>query len=161
MAPYRVASPVQDPPVADYLAGGEPWGFDLHLEVWLDTAAMRAAGRPAVCLSRVPFADMYWTPAQQLAHMTVNGAGTNPGDLFASGTVSGPTSGSEGSLIELTWNGERPIELPDGSSRTFLLDGDRVTIAGWAGADPGDRIGLGSVSGTIVESQQPTPPQRG
>ena len=71
--------------------------------------------------------------------------------LFASGTVSGPTAGSEGSLIELTWNGVRPIELPDGSTRAFLQDGDRVTITGWAGAEPGSRIGLGSVCGTIAD----------
>jgi fumarylacetoacetase len=151
LAPFRVASPVQDPPVADYLSTDEPWGVDLHLEVWLDTADMRAAGRPATCISRAPFADMYWTPAQQLAHMTVNGAAVSAGDLFASGTVSGPTAGSEGSLIELTWNGVRPIELPDGSTRAFLQDGDRVTITGWAGAEPGSRIGLGSVCGTIVD----------
>ena len=152
LAPYRVASPVQDPPVADYLASDEAWGLDLHLEVWLETAAMRSAGHAPVCLSRVAFADMYWTPAQQLAHMTVNGAGTNPGDLFASGTVSGPEVGSEGSLIELTSNGERPFELPDGSTRAFLEDGDRVTLAGWAGSEPAERIGLGSVCGTITES---------
>ena len=151
LAPFRVASPAQDPPVADYLSTGERWGFDLHLEVWLDTAAMRAAGLPAICISRAPFADMYWTPAQQLAHMTVNGAATSAGDLFASGTVSGPTPGSEGSLIELTWNGKRPIGLPDGSTRAFLHDGDRVTITGWAGAEPDSRIGLGSVCGTIVD----------
>ena len=151
LAPFRVASPAQDPPVADYLSTGERWGFDLHLEVWLDTAAMRAAGQPAICISRAPFADMYWTPAQQLAHMTVNGAATSAGDLFASGTVSGPTPGSEGSLIELTWNGKLPIGLPDGSTRAFLHDGDRVTITGWAGAEPDSRIGLGSVCGTIVD----------
>ena len=151
LAPYRVAAPVQNPSVADYLSTDEPWGFDLYLEVWLDTADMRANGQPAVCLSRVPFADMYWTPAQQLAHMTVNGAGVNAGDLFASGTVSGPVPGSEGSLIELSWNGERSIELPDGSSRTFLQDGDRVMLTGWAGSEPANRIGLGSVTGTVTE----------
>ncbi len=151
LEPYRVASPVQDPPVADYLSTDQAWGFDLHLEVLLETATMRAAGQDPICLSRVPFADMYWTPAQQLAHLTVNGASTNSGDLFASGTVSGPTVGSEGSMIELSWNGGRPIELPDGSARTFLQDGDRVTLTGWAGTEPAHRIGLGSVSGTITQ----------
>ena len=151
--PFRVASPVQEPPPADYLAVDEPWGFDLHLEVWLDSAAMRAAGRPPVRISETGFADMYWTPAQQLAHLTVNGASTQPGDLFASGTVSGPERGSEGSLIELTANGERPIELPDGTERTFLLDGDRIELRGWAGSDPATRIGLGSVAGTVLEPQ--------
>lgn len=152
LAPFRVASPVQEPPVADYLRTDERWGFDLQLEVWLQSAAMRAAGERSVQISAVPFADMYWTPAQQLAHMTVNGAGTSPGDLFASGTVSGPTPGSEGSLIEMSWGGERPISLPDGTERTFLLDGDRVELRGWAGSDPAGRIGLGSVGGTIVGS---------
>ena len=82
--------------------------------------------------------------------MTSNGANVRAGDLFASGTVSGPTPGSEGSLIELTWRGERPLRLADGSTRTFLLDGDTVTLRGWAGADPSTRIGLGSVTGTLV-----------
>jgi fumarylacetoacetase len=139
------------------MATAEPWGFDLDLEVWLESAAMRAAGLAPVRLSRTSFADMYWTPAQQLAHMTVNGASVHPGDLFASGTVSGPTRGSEGSLIELAWRGERPVELPDGTTRAFLHDGDRVELRGWAGRDPASRIGLGSVSGTIVGS----PPTRG
>jgi fumarylacetoacetase len=149
LEPFRVAPPVQDPPPAPYLSTGTPWGFDLHLEVWLESAAMRAAGTTPVCISRVGFADMYWTPAQQLAHMTVNGAATSPGDLFASGTVSGPDPGTEGSLIELTWRGERPIELPDGTTRSFLEDGDRVELRGWAGSDRATRIGLGSVTGTI------------
>ncbi len=127
-----------------------PTGFDLHLEVLLQSAAMRDAGTAPVVVSSTGFADMYWTAAQQLAHMTANGASVRAGDLFASGTVSGPTAGSEGSFIELTWRGERPIELPDGTTRSFLVDGDRVTLQGWAGSDPATRIGLGSVTGTIV-----------
>ncbi len=143
LAPFRVPSVSQDPPPAAYLTTSEPWAFDLHLEVWLDSAAMRSAGDPPVCISRTGFADMYWTPAQQLAHLTVNGAAVRPGDLFASGTVSGATPGSEGSLIELTWRGARPLSLPDGTTRSFLLDGDRVTLRGWAGSDAVTRIGLG------------------
>jgi fumarylacetoacetase len=150
LAPFRVAPPPQVPPVAGYLHGQEPWGLDLHLEVLLDTAAMRESGMPAAVISSTGFADMYWTPAQQLAHITVNGASTATGDLFASGTVSGPDPGSEGSLIELTWRGERPLTLPDGCRRTFLEDGDRVTLRGWAGGDHRPRIDLGEVSGTIV-----------
>lgn len=148
---FRVPPPPQDPPPAEYLSTDEPWGVDLHLEVWLDSAAMRAASIPAVCISRTSFADMYWTPAQQLAHLTVNGASTHAGDLFASGTVSGPAPGSEGSFIELTWRGERPLDLPDGTTRAFLLDGDRVELRGWAGSEPSTRIGLGSVRGTVVD----------
>jgi fumarylacetoacetase len=139
LEPFRVEPPTQDPPVADHLRVTGPTGFDLHLEVELQGEV----------ISRTSFADMYWTPAQQIAHMTTNGASVRAGDLFASGTVSGPTPGSEGSLIELTWRGERPLRLADGSTRSFLLDGDTVTLRGWAGADPATRIGLGSVTGTI------------
>jgi len=140
LEPFRVEPPVQEPAVADHLRTTGAAGFDLHLEVELQGEV----------ISRTCFADMYWTPAQQVAHMTTNGANVRAGDLFASGTVSGPTPGSEGSLIELTWRGERPIHLADGTTRTFLLDGDTVTLHGWAGADPATRIGLGSVTGTIV-----------
>ena len=142
LEPFRVEPPVQDPPVADHLRTTGATGFDLHLEVELDGEV----------ISRTCFADMYWTPAQQIAHMTTNGANVRAGDLFASGTVSGPTPGSEGSLIELTWRGERPLDLADGTTRSFLLDGDTVTLRGWAGADPATRIGLGSVTGTIVSN---------
>ncbi len=156
LEPFRVAPPPQDPEPADYLRTDVPWGFDLELEVWIESTAMRDAGIGAVCVSRVDFADMYWTPAQQLAHTTVNGASTAPGDLLASGTVSGPTPGTEGSLIELTGGGARPFDLPDGTRRTFLLDGDRVELRGWAGRDVHTRIGLGSVSGTIVDTIEST-----
>lgn len=152
LAPFRIAPPAQDPPVADYLTTADPWGLDLHLEVWLQSAAMDAQGIAPVCLSEVGFADMYWTPAQQLAHLTVNGASTRPGDLFASGTVSGAEPGERGSLIELTWRGANPIDLPDGTTRSFLADGDRIELRGWAGSDQATRIGLGSVSGTITTS---------
>jgi fumarylacetoacetase len=152
LEPFRVHPPTQDPPVAPYLRTEGPTGFDLHLEVLLESATMRAHGTDPLVISATAFADMYWSAAQQLAHLTANGASVRPGDMFASGTVSGPTPGSEGSLIELTWRGERPIELPDGSTRTFLADGDRVTLRGWAGHDPATRIGLGSVTGTIVTS---------
>jgi fumarylacetoacetase len=94
---------------------------------------------------------MYWTFAQQLAHATSNGASARPGDLLGSGTVSGPDTGSEGSLIELTWRGTRPLTLADGSSRAFLADGDTVTLRGWCGGDGPDRprIGFGECTGTI------------
>lgn len=150
LEPHRVWPADHDPPVSGYLRSTRPWGFDLHLEVWLETSAMRAAGTGPVRLSEVEFADMYWTPDQQLAHLTVNGASTAPGDLFASGTVSGPSPGTEGSLIELSVNGTREIALPDGTSRTFLEDGDRITLRGWAGGGDTPRIGFGDVTGTIT-----------
>ena len=154
LEPFRIVSPLQEPPPAGYLNAEMPWGFDLYLEVWIESAAMRALGESAVRVSEVGFADMYWTPAQQLAHMTANGASTHAGDLFASGTVSGPKSGSEGSFIELTWRGERPIDLPDGTTRSFLEDGDRIELRGRAGSDPATSIGLGSVSGTITGTME-------
>ena len=111
-------------------------------------------------VSATGFADTYWSAAQQIAHLTSNGAHLRPGDLFASGTVSGPTPGSEGSLIEATWRGERPLELPDGTTRAFLADGDTVTLTGWAGHDRATRIGLGSVTGTVTTSPTDTPGER-
>jgi fumarylacetoacetase len=100
-------------------------------------------------LSNPPFRQLYWTPAQQLAHLTVNGASLRTGDLFASGTVSGPGRDERGSLIELAWNGAEPLALPDGSTRTFLEDGDTVTITATAPALDGGRLTLGEVTGTI------------
>ena len=104
---------------------------------------------PAV-IARTNFASMYWTMAQQLAHATANGAVTRPGDLFASGTISGEEPGSYGSFIELTWRGERPITLPNGETRAFLNDGDEITLRGWC-EKPGERrIGFGTARGRIV-----------
>ena len=96
---------------------------------------------------------MYWTPDQMLAHMTVNGASLRTGDLYASGTVSGAEPGERGSLIELTWNGAEPLELPDGSARAFLEDGDTVTISATAPGPGGAVITLGEVSGTVVPAR--------
>jgi fumarylacetoacetase len=141
----RVEPPVRDPEPAPYLRDlpGEPWGLDLRLEVsWNGTV-----------VSRPPFATMYWTAAQQLAHLTANGASLRTGDLFASGTVSGPEVGERGSFLELAWNGTEPITLADGSRRTFLEDGDEVTISGWAPGADGGRVGLGGVSGRVVPAR--------
>jgi fumarylacetoacetase len=133
-------APVQDPVPSDYLLPPGP-ALDIALTVeWNGTR-----------VSAPPFAQMYWTPAQQLAHLTVNGAAVRTGDLFASGTVSGPDRPTQaGSFLELTWNGEEPVKLADGSTRGFLADGDTVTIAATAAGVSGSRIGLGSVTGTVV-----------
>jgi fumarylacetoacetase len=93
---------------------------------------------------------MYWTPAQQLAHLTVNGASLRTGDLFASGTVSGADREQRGSFLELSWNGAEPVTLEDGSTRTFLEDGDEVAISAWAPGAGGSRIGFGAVTGRIA-----------
>jgi fumarylacetoacetase len=132
--------PAQDPRPLDYLLPPGS-GLDIELTVdWNDTS-----------VAKPPFAQMYWTPAQQLAHLTVNGAAVRTGDLFASGTVSGPDRRTQaGSFMELTWNGAEPIKLADGSIRTFLADGDTVTIGATAAGVSGSRIGLGSVTGTVV-----------
>jgi fumarylacetoacetase len=143
LRPFLVAPPVQEPdPEAIYHAA-RPWGLDLNLSVVLNGTAITATN----------FSDMYWTFAQQLAHMTSNGASTRTGDLFGSGTVSGPEPGERGSLIEATWRGAEPLTLADGSTRAFLCDGDHVAITGWCGGDGSrPRIGFGTCEGTIVLS---------
>jgi fumarylacetoacetase len=150
LAPYRCAGPPQDPPVLDHLAVEGDRNVDLSLEVGLRSAGMADRGMPPAVVSRTRFSHMYWAMAQQLAHVSSNGARLRTGDLYASGTVSGRDPGTLGSLIELTWNGERPLRLPDGTERTFLEDGDEVTLRGWCGGDGRPRIGFGEVTGTIA-----------
>ncbi|MGY4718612.1 fumarylacetoacetase [Naumannella cuiyingiana] len=139
----RVPLPAQEPEPLDYLRGEGLFGLDLRLEVRINDTVV----------SRPPYAEMYWSPAQMLAHLTVNGASIRPGDLFASGTISGGRPGERGSLLELAWNGTEPIELGGGETRSFLADGDTVTITGWAPGPDGARIGLGEVSGTILPAR--------
>jgi fumarylacetoacetase len=139
----RIRPPPMDVQPLDYLREREPWGLDLRLEiVWNGTV-----------VSRPPFATMYWTAAQQLAHMTVNGAHLRTGDLYASGTVSGPEKGQRGSLLELSWNGDEPITLADGSVRTFLEDGDTVTIRATAPGPGRTGVELGEVTGTVLPAR--------
>ncbi|MEU4240106.1 fumarylacetoacetase [Actinoplanes sp. NPDC026619] len=136
----RVKPPARDEPLLPYLDDTRhPWGLDLTLEVRLN----------GELISSPPFAEMYWTPAQQLAHLTVNGAALRTGDLFASGTVSGPARDQRGSFIELSWGGASPLELKDGGTRSFLEDGDQVTITATAPAMDGTRLSFGEVSGRI------------
>lgn len=149
LEPFRVAGPEQEPEPMEYLRGDDPWSYDIHLGVDLQTAKMRELGILPARISKTTFADMYWSAAQQLAHATVNGAVVRPGDLFASGTISGSAQGAQGSLIELTWNGERPIELPEGEKRTFLEDGDEITLRGWCEKPGARRIGFGAARGRI------------
>ncbi len=144
-----VEQPAQDPEPQPYLQASRDWALALDLEVWLQTSAMRERGEDPVRVSAGSFHDLYWTFAQQVAHMAANGATLRAGDFYASGTVSGPEPGTEGSFIELSWNGERPIELPGGETRTFLEDGDRVVLRGSAPGPDGTRIALGEVDGTI------------
>lgn len=156
LEPFRVDGPTQQPAPLDYLRTGEGWAYDIELAVELQTIGMRERGMPALTISQTNFATLYWNVAQQLAHATVNGAVARPGDLFASGTISGAQPRTQGSLIELTWNGERPIALPDGESRTFLEDGDEVTLRGWCEKAGARRIGFGAARGRITPALQPT-----
>jgi fumarylacetoacetase len=140
----RTAPPARDVALLPHLDdAGEPWGLDLALEVRVN----------GTVVSRPPFRDMYWTPAQQLAHLTSNGASLRTGDLYASGTVSGPDRGQRGCLLELTWNGDEPVALDDGSTRGFLEDGDEVTISASAPGTDGSRIGFGEVSGRVLPAR--------
>ena len=136
----RVPGPVRDPEPLPYLRDDEhPWGLDLSLEVRLNGEV----------ISRPPFSTHYWTAAQQLAHLTVNGASLRTGDLYASGTVSGPDRDQWGSLLELSWNGAQPLTLADGSTRAFLADGDVVAISATAPGVDGGRIWFGEVTGRV------------
>jgi fumarylacetoacetase len=132
----RVPAPPQDPTPLEYLRVDGDWALDVDLEVELN----------GTVVSRTNARGLYWTFPQQLAHATVNGTNVRPGDLYASGTISGAEPGTYGSLIELTWGGRDPLRLADGSSRTFLEDGDTVVLRGRCG----DRASFGEVRGTIV-----------
>jgi len=150
LEPYRVSGPKQDPQPLPYLRTPEPWNYDIALLVELQTQKMRESGVQAEIISRSNFKYMYWSMAQQLAHATVNGTAVRPGDLYASGTISGPTPDSYGSFIELTWRGTKPLQIRSGEQRSFLEDGDTVTLRGICEAPGKPRIGFGSVSGTIL-----------
>jgi fumarylacetoacetase len=156
LEPYRVAPVPQDPPPAAYLAAGHCSAYDLRLEVALQTASMRAAGVAPVTVTSTALAGLYWTIPQLLAHATVNGAPLRTGDLFASGTLSGDDPGTQGSLMELTWRGTRPLTLPDGSTRTYLEDGDTVVLRGCAGGSDDGRplLSLGEVRGTVLPARR-------
>jgi fumarylacetoacetase len=147
LQPWRVAGPLQDPPPAPYLHVGEPRGFDITLELSLNGTA----------LSRASTAGLYWSMAQQYAHLTVNGARTRTGELFATGTVSGNGPGAGGSLMELTSAGREPVRLAGGSTRAWLEDGDEIVIRGWCGT-PGEPgwISLGEVRGRVVPATPST-----
>jgi fumarylacetoacetase len=140
--PFLLAGEPQEPEPASYLRAARPWHIDLDLEVELNGAT----------ISRTSFRHMYWTFAQQLAHLTGNGARTRTGDLLGSGTVSGPNADERGSLMEMTWRGRDPLVLPDGSTRTFLEDADTVVLQGVCGGPDDGRgwIRFGACAGTVA-----------
>ena len=144
LEPFRVPGPAQDPPVLPYLRYEGNRHYDIQLEVAIRT---QSGSETAICHSN--FKHLYWNMSQQLAHHTVNGCNVRTGDLMASGTISGDTPDSYGSMLELAWKGTKPVKLLDGSERKFVEDGDTVIIRGHCRKD-GLRIGFGEVRGTIL-----------
>jgi fumarylacetoacetase len=156
LAPFRapLVRPVGDPEPLPYLSAAEDrarGALDIELEVWLQTAQMREAGQAAVRLTRGNAREAaYWTPAQLVAHHTAGGCNLQPGDLFGSGTLSGPGADQAGSMLELTQGGKQPITLPNGETRNFLADGDTLTLRGHCERAGTRRIGFGECSATVL-----------
>ena len=144
LEPFRLAGPAQEPTPLPYLQQTGVNNFDIDLEV----ALKPSNAQQATTISRTNFKYMYWSMAQQLAHHTVSGCNTQTGDLMGSGTISGTTADSLGSLLELSLNGKNPVAVGDGIARTFIEDGDEIVMTGWSQGD-GYRVGFGSVSGVI------------
>jgi fumarylacetoacetase len=145
LEPFHVPGPVQDPVPLPYLRSTGNRAYDIHLEVSLQGKSM---DRPhTICRSNSRY--LYWDISQQLAHHTVNGCSMRSGDLLASGTISGPTPDSYGSMLELAWKGTRPISFPNGETRIFIEDGDRITMTGWC-EGKGYRVGYGELTGRVV-----------
>lgn len=145
LKPYRVKGPKQTPAPLEYLSSKGAKNIDIELAVTLTSPNGSTAN--LICRSNTKY--LYWNMAQQLAHHTVNGCNVQVGDLMASGTISGPTSDSYGSMLELSWGGKNPITLNDGSTRAFIQDGDVVTMRAWAGEGAG-RVGFGEVKGAVL-----------
>lgn len=149
LEPFRTSGPAQDPEPLRYLQSSRDAAYDIDLEVGLMVDGMDEVH--TICRSNSK--HLYWSMPQQLAHHTVNGCNVRPGDLMASGTISGSTPESYGSLLELTWKGSNPIELPSGATRTFLEDGDTVVLSAYAQGD-GFRVGFGDASGRILPAHR-------
>ncbi len=160
LEPYRVPAffrPSGDPQALPYLSSERDrneGGLDLNIEVYVRSMLMREGRLRPFRLSQASLADMYWTPAQMLTHHASNGCNLKPGDLFASGTVSGPDAGSQGSLLELTRRGAEAVVLPTGEERRFLHDGDEIILRAYFQRDGAARIGLGECAGLIVASSK-------
>jgi fumarylacetoacetase len=156
LEPYRVPSfprPANDPAPLPHLESAENrrrGGFDITVEVYLTSARMRDAGHQPLRLSRGSAANLYWTLAQMFTHHTSNGCNLRPGDLFATGTISGPDRDSRGCLLELTWRGSQPIELPTGETRKFLEDDDEVILRASCERPGAARVGFGDCRGLVI-----------
>ena len=147
--PFRTEGPDQDPEPLSYLQSEGKWTFDINLDVYLQGENMDKPHK--ICASNAK--NLYWNIAQQLAHQSITGCNIRPGDLYASGTISGKEKSSYGSMLELSWKGTDPIEFPNGETRTFLEDGDEVTMTGYADTD-NYRIGFGEVTGKILPAKE-------
>jgi fumarylacetoacetase len=155
LAPYRLPfeRPADDPPPLPYLDGvahRQSGALDVALSIGLQTQAMREAGQPDAPIAQTQYRHAYWTLAQMVVHHTVNGCNLQPGDLLGTGTLSGPEPEQAAALIELTQGGQRPIALPNGEQRTFLLDGDAVVLRGWCERPGAARIGFGECWGQVL-----------
>lgn len=148
LEPFRVQGPAQEPKPLDYLKQTLANNYDLNLEIDLKPKG----AREAATIARTNFKYMYWSSIQQLMHHASSGCAMNTGDLLGSGTISGPEKNQRGSLLEISWNGTEPFDLPDGAKRTFLEDGDSLVMRGWCQGD-GYRVGFGEVEGTIVPAE--------
>lgn len=152
LEPFRITGEGRgedDPPVLDYLKPTEDMGYDINVEVYIASTQMREAKTELALISRGNFRDMYWTIAQMLVHHSSTGCNMNPGDLLASGTISGTAEESRGCLLERTWRGKNPISLPDGTERKFLQDGDEVIMKAYCEKNGAVRIGFGECRGII------------
>ena len=148
LEPFRISGPAQEPSPLPYLQQSGAHNFNLDLEVALKPQSAQSA----TTISRTNFKYMYWSMAQQLAHHTISGCNTQVGDLMGSGTISGATPDSLGSLLELSWNGKNPVAMSDGTTRTFIQDGDEIIMTGWSQGD-GYRIGFGDVRGVVLPAR--------
>jgi fumarylacetoacetase len=151
LAPFRTDVPAHDVPVLPYLQEAGEGGLDITVEAWLRTVNMTEPIR----LSRASSKELYWTLGQMVAHHTSNGCPIRPGDLIASGTISGPEKENRGCLLELSWKGTEPIQLPNGEKRTFLEDGDEVTFTAYCTHEGFARVGFGSCRGVILPAPPP------
>ncbi|MCY7361666.1 MAG: fumarylacetoacetase [Ignavibacteria bacterium] len=147
LEPFKSVKVIQNPEPLPYLQSKDNWSYDIKLDVSLKTGQ----SNDSFIISKSNFKNLYWDICQQLAHHTVTGCNMRTGDLLASGTISGPTKDSYGSMLELTWRGEEPIKLPNGEERKFLADGDELIISGYCEGD-GYRVGFGEVTGKILPS---------
>ena len=149
LEPFRVAGPVQDPQPLSYLRQRGPYNFDINL-----SAQLQPVGAEATQICTTNFKTMYWSSAQQLAHHAIGGCAMQTGDLLGSGTISGAAKDAFGSLLELTWNGQEPLSLNGGGTRSFIEDGDRLILSGWCEGH-GYRLGFGEATGTVLPAHPP------